>query len=76
MNLFTKFQPHMTYTSYDTDIITVSRYMYCCFLLATVCTHDRFLFVVDFFQANNVLGSVFELFTIKESKAYAASQVI
>ena len=29
-----------------------------------------FLFLVDFFQANNVLGSFFELYAIKEPKKH------
>ena len=65
MNIFTKFQPHIS----KTDIITASK-VYCC-MSATVCTYIRmtvFLFFVDFFQTNNVLGSFLEFYTMKEPK--------
>ena len=69
MNIFIKFQPHVS----KTDIITASK-VYCCSLSVTVCTHDRFFeFLVDFFQANNVLGSFFELYRYKNPKTCAAS---
>ena len=62
MNIFTKFQPHIS----KTDKVTASKVYCCCQPLYW--THVTFLFLVDFFQANNVLWSFFELYAIKEPK--------
>ena len=63
MNIYTKFQPNIS----KTDIITASK------VSVVLCQplYGRmtvFWILVDFFQANNVLGSFFELYAIKEPK--------